>query len=70
MRDGRIAIVDIRTGMPNLWAVSIFKNSPDEQLTHFTSGVIISLAYSPDGKWLAIIRGTQPSDAVLLTSAK
>jgi eukaryotic-like serine/threonine-protein kinase len=66
----RIAIVDIRTGVPNLWATSIFKKAPDEQLTHFTSGIILSLAYSPDGKWLAMIRGTQQSDAVLFSASK
>jgi Tol biopolymer transport system component len=66
----RIAIVDIRTGVPNLWATSVFKKNPDEQLTHFTSGIILSLAYSADGKWLAMIRGTQQSDAVLFSAAK
>jgi Tol biopolymer transport system component len=66
----RIAIVDIRTGVPNLWATSIFKKAPDEQLTHFTSGIIVSLAYSPDGKWLAMVRGTQQSDAVLFSASK
>jgi eukaryotic-like serine/threonine-protein kinase len=66
----RIAIVDIRTGVPNLWATSIFKKTPDEQLTHFTSGIILSLAYSADGKWLAMIRGTQQSDAVLFSASK
>jgi eukaryotic-like serine/threonine-protein kinase len=65
----RIAIVDIRTGVPNLWATSAFKTTPDEQLTHFTSGIILSLAYSPDGKWLAMIRGTQQSDAVLFSAS-
>ena len=69
--DGRrIALVDIRTGVPNLWATSIFRKAPDEQLTHFTSGIIVSLAYSPDGKWLAMIRGTQQSDAVLFSAPK
>jgi serine/threonine protein kinase len=66
----RIASVDIRTGVPNLWTVSIFKKTPDEQLTHFTSGIILSLAYSADGKWLAMIRGTQQSDAVLFSASK
>jgi serine/threonine protein kinase/Tol biopolymer transport system component len=66
----RIAIVDIRTGVPNVWVTSIFKKTPDEQLTHFTSGIILSLAYSPDGKWLAMIRGTQQSDAVLFSASK
>jgi serine/threonine protein kinase/Tol biopolymer transport system component len=68
--DSRIAIVDVRTGVPNLWATSIFKKAPDEQLTHFTSGIILSLAYSPDGKWLAMIRGTQQSDTVLFSASK
>jgi eukaryotic-like serine/threonine-protein kinase len=67
--DSRIAIVDIRTGVPNLWAVSTFNKAPDEQLTHFTSGIILSLAYSADGKWLAMIRGTQQSDAVLFSAS-
>jgi len=66
----RIAIVDIRTGIPNLWAISIFDKAPDEQLTHFTSGIILSLGYSPDGKWLAMIRGAQQSDAVLFSASK
>ncbi len=66
----RIASVDIRTGVPNLWAISVFNKAPDEQLTHFTSGIILSLAYSTDGKWLAMIRGTQQSDAVLFSASK
>ena len=70
MPDSRIAIVDIRTGVPNLWATSILKKAPDEQLTHFTSGIILSVAYSSDGKWLALIRGTQQSDAVLFSASK
>jgi serine/threonine protein kinase/Tol biopolymer transport system component len=70
MPDSRIAVVDIRTGVPNLWATSILKKAPDEQLTHFTWGIILSVAYSPDGKWLAMIRGTQQSDAVLFSASK
>jgi eukaryotic-like serine/threonine-protein kinase len=70
MPDDRLAIVDIRTGVPNLWAISMFQKKPDEQLTHFTSGIILSLAYSADGKWLTIIRGTQQSDAVLFNASK
>jgi eukaryotic-like serine/threonine-protein kinase len=70
MPDNRIAIVDIRTGVPNLWATSLFEKKADEQLTHFTSGIILSLAYSADGKWLTMIRGTQQSDAVLFSASK
>jgi eukaryotic-like serine/threonine-protein kinase len=68
--NSRIAVVDIRTGVPNVWATSVFKKTPDEQLTHFTAGIILSLAYSPDGNWLAMIRGTQQSDAVLFSASK
>jgi Tol biopolymer transport system component len=70
MPDNRFAIVDIRTGVPNLWMVSSLKKAPDEQLTHFTSGIILSAAYSADGKWLAMARGTQQSDAVLFSVSK
>ena len=37
--------------LPNLWATSIFKKAPDEQLTHFTSGIILSLAHRTASGW-------------------
>ena len=70
MPDNRsLAIVDLRTGAPNLWAIPIF-GGPQKQLTHFSSGVIWACAYSPEGKLVALARGTRQSDAVLFTSGK
>jgi Tol biopolymer transport system component/predicted Ser/Thr protein kinase len=68
--DGRaIALIDIRTGVPNLWTEPTSSN-PARQLTHFTSGVIWAFAWSQDGKYLAIARGTSQSDGVLFKSAE
>ena len=70
MPDNRsIASADIRTGVPNLWAIPVF-GGVEKQLTHYPSGVIWTLDYSPDGKLIAIVRGTDTSDAVLFTSSK
>jgi Tol biopolymer transport system component len=69
-RDGRsLAAVDLRSGAPNLWSGPIV-SAPTKQLTHFTSGVIWDFGWSPDGKYIALARGTDQSDAVLFTSAK
>src|SRR6267143_900601 len=43
---------------------------PTKQLTHFTSGEVWDYGWSPDGKFIALARGTDQSDAVLFTSAK
>ncbi len=72
MPDNRtFALIDVRTGVTNLWAISVLPpHAPDKQLTHSTSGVIMWIAYSPDGKLLAMVRGPGTSDAVLFTPAK
>jgi eukaryotic-like serine/threonine-protein kinase len=68
--DGRsLAAVDIRSGTPNLWSW-MFAGGPAKPLTHFTSGVVWDFGWSPDGKFIALARGTDQSDAVLFTSAK
>jgi Tol biopolymer transport system component len=64
-----LAAVDIRSGTPNLWS-GIFGDGPANQLTHFTSGVVWDFGWSSDGKYIALARGTDQSDAVLFTSAK
>ncbi|MGH9504042.1 MAG: TolB family protein, partial [Terriglobales bacterium] len=69
MPDNRsLALVDLRSGAPNLWAIPLF-GGPQRQLTHFASGVIWGCAYSPDGKSIAMARGSRQSDAVLFISA-
>jgi Tol biopolymer transport system component len=63
------AWVDIRSGASNIW-VTPLDGSPARQLTHFSSGQIFNFCFSPDGKSIAIARGSTPSDVVLLTSVK
>jgi Tol biopolymer transport system component len=65
-----LAEVDIRSGSPNLWSGPVTEGGPEKQLTHFTSGVIWDFGWSPDGKYIALARGVDQSDAVLFTSAK
>ena len=70
--DGRAwAFVDVRSGVDNLWAFPE-TNPPGEpkQLTHYTKGVIWDLRWSPDGKKIALARGTNTSDVVLFRAAK
>jgi Tol biopolymer transport system component len=65
-----IAISDRRSGVANLWALPIFVKGKPEQLTHFTSGTIWNFQWSPNGNKLAIARGSDDSDVVLLTNGK
>jgi hypothetical protein len=41
----------------------------ETQLTHFTSGVFWDFRYSPDGKFIAMARGSNKSDAVRFTDS-
>ncbi len=46
MPDSRsLALVDLRTGSPNLWTLPFF-GGPQTQVTHFSSGAIWACAYS------------------------
>ena len=65
-----VAAFDVRTGVANLWSLPIIGGGDEKQLTHFTSGAVFHAAYSPDGKLLAIVHGSEDSDAVLFTSSK
>jgi Tol biopolymer transport system component/predicted Ser/Thr protein kinase len=65
-----IAISDRRSGVANLWALPIFVKGEPEQLTHFTSGAVWNFQWSPNGNKLAIARGSDDSDIVLLTNSK
>jgi Tol biopolymer transport system component len=65
------AITYVRTigGASNLWSQP-FAGGPPKQITHFTSGYIYRHAWSADGKYLALARGTFSKDAVLLTDLR
>ena len=68
MPDGRsFTYVATQNGISNVWRQAI-DGSPPRQVTNFTSDLIFAHAWSPDGKELAISRGTVLSDVVLITS--
>ena len=56
-------------GVSNIWRQSL-EGSPPEQITHFPAGRIFWLAYSRDGKSLAIARGSMASDVVLISNVR
>jgi Tol biopolymer transport system component len=67
--DGRaITYIDTR-GTPNLWSQP-YDGGPVKQLTNFKSNGVWQCAWSRDGKWLALVRGTVTKDAVLISNFK
>ena len=56
-----------RGGVSDVWRQPL-TGGPAKQLTHFTSDQINNIAWSSDGKTLAITRGTRTADIVLLKS--
>lgn len=65
--DGRgILYLDGTNGAPNIWMKSLAGGQP-KQITHFPSDDITDFGWSPDGKYLAVVRMSNPSDLFLLT---
>lgn len=74
LRDGRwirgqqtLIYVDARSGAQNLWTYPLTAGKASQQLTHFISGRIFSIALSPDGSKVAMSRGSINSDVVLFS---
>jgi serine/threonine protein kinase len=68
--DGKSVAYPVReNGVDNLWVQPI-DGSTGRQITNFDSEQILSLAWSPDGKTLGILRGHTDSDVVLLQDSK
>ena len=68
--DGRALIYGVtQKGVTNLWAQPI-DGSPPKQLTNFASERIFGFDVSRDGKQVALSRGTQTSDVVLISNFK
>ena len=64
--DGKSVVFVVRDkGVDNLWAQPL-DGSASKPLTHFTADRILRFVFSPDGSHLAIERGEQESDVVLL----
>jgi Tol biopolymer transport system component len=68
--DGKaVSYVVHRDGVSNVWRQSIDGGDP-VQVTEFTSGLIFNFAYSPDGKQLALSRGTVSRDVILINRSE
>ncbi len=64
--DGKGIVYAVRErGVDNLWMQAL-DGSPYRQLTHYTAERIARFVFSPDGSKLAIERGHNESDALLL----
>ena len=69
--DGRaLAFLDSRGGGANIWAIALDGNGEAKPLTDFKTEKIFDFAWSFDGRQLAVIRGTEISDAVLISDEK
>lgn len=67
MPDGRSFIYSVsKDGVSNIWSQPIDGGKP-KQITNFTTSILHSFDFSPDGKQIAIARGTGTSDAVLIS---
>jgi Tol biopolymer transport system component len=53
----------------NIWSFPI-DNGPAKQLTNFNSGLIFAFQVSRDGKQIALSRGTQTDDVILLKDSR
>jgi len=68
--DGRaVAYIDTKNGVSNILAQPLDSGKP-KQLTDFKADRIFSFDFSRDGKQLALSRGTQTSDVVLISNFK
>lgn len=64
--DGKgIYYIDMRTNVPNVWSQPVDGTQP-KPITNFTSDFIQRFAFSRDDKELALARGNQSSDIVLM----
>ncbi len=64
-----ISYVDTRNGISNIWVLP-FSTMKPYQLTHFDSDLIANFAWSKDGKSLALARGEENRDIVLVTEVR
>lgn len=64
--DGRgLTYVETADGVSNIWHLPLSGSAP-KQITHFNTAQIFFYAWSPDGKRLAMVRGVQNGDVVLI----
>jgi len=69
-RDGKaIAFLYSPNGVPNIWLQPLERGAP-KPLTDFPSDNIIAFNWNADGSQLAVIRGVETSDVVLINRSK
>ncbi len=64
-----ITYADSRDNADNIWSLPL-DGSPAKQLTNFSSGLIFAFQMSRDGKQIALSRGTQTHDVILLRDSR
>ena len=68
--DGRALIFHVnRDGVSNLWSQSL-EGGPPKRITDFKSDEIFSFAWTRDGKQLALARGLETGDVVLISDSR
>lgn len=56
-----------RNGVSNIWQQSL-TGGPPKQVTHFDSDEIFDFEWSRDGRQLALTRGSESSDVILMSN--
>jgi len=64
-----LGLLHLDENLSNIWSQPI-NGGPARQLTNFRGDLIFNFAWSHDGKWLALARGTVADDVVLIEDLK
>ncbi len=64
-----VTYADSRDQADNIWSLPL-DGGPPKQLTNFSSGLIFAFQMSRDGKQIALSRGSQTDDVILLRDAQ
>ncbi|MGB8011781.1 MAG: hypothetical protein WCF68_09220 [Terriglobales bacterium] len=67
--DGKALAYAIRENGVNIWLQPL-DESPGRKITNFSSEQIVDFRWSPDGKYLGLLRTHSESDVVLLQDSK
>ena len=66
--DGKaVEYVLTQEGVSNIWEQQL-RGGPPKQITNFKSGLIFAFDWSWDGKQLALTRGSENSDVILISN--
>ena len=60
-------LVLTQNGVSNIWEQRL-TGGPPKQVTHFDSGEIFDFEWSRDGRQLALTRGSESSDVILISN--